>query len=144
LKDADSNVEEDRVERRLGALIADTALAFARAFCEAVGPGLTADTRDQFAASLAELASLFRVSHAGCFNATTRTIEPYFANPLPGPRLNFSDAAEWYGVWELQARHPDLTYAEREKLLGWVLRWVADALSRAEQEIKAEKKRLAS
>jgi len=74
LEGADWNVKGDRVERRLGNLIADTILAFARGFCEAVGQGLTAETRDQFAASLAELASLFRVSHAGCFNATTRTI----------------------------------------------------------------------
>jgi hypothetical protein len=144
LKGADWNAQSDRVERRLGKLIADTALAFARGFCEAVGPGLTAETRDQFAASLAELGSLCRISRAGCYNATARTIEPYFANPLPGMRLNFSDAAEWYGRWELQARRPDLTYAEREKVLGWVLQWVADALSRAEREINAEKKRLAA
>jgi hypothetical protein len=144
LKGADWNVEGDRVERRLGKLIADTASAFARAFCEAVGPGLTAETRDQFAASLAELGSLCRVSRAGCYNATARTDEPYFANPLPGMRLNFSDAAQWYGMCELRARRPDLTWAEQEKLVGWVLQWVSDALSRAEQEINAEKKRLAS
>jgi hypothetical protein len=144
LKNANWNAQSDRVERRLGKLIADTALAFARGFCEAVGQGLTAETRDQFAASLAELGSLCRVSRAGCYNATARTIEPYFANPLPGMRLNFSDAAQWYGMCELQARRPDLNDAERQKLLGWVLRWVADALSRAEQEINAEKKRLAS
>jgi hypothetical protein len=144
LKDADWNAQAGRVERRLGKLIADTALAFARGFCEAAGRGLTAETRDQFAASLAELASLCRISRAGCYNATARTIEPYFAWPLPGSRLNFSDAAEWYGMLELEARCPDLTCAEREKLLGWVLRWLADALSRAEQEIKAEKKRLAA
>ena len=45
---------------------------------------------------------------------------------------------------ELQARRPDLTRAEQEKLVGWVLQWVSGALSRAEQEIKAEKKRLAA
>jgi hypothetical protein len=124
LEGADWNVKGDRVERRLGNLIADTALAFARGFCEAVGHGLTAETRDQFAASLAELASLSRVSRAGCFNATTRTIEPYFASVLG--RLDFSDAAEWYGLWELQARRPDLTCAEQKKLVGWVLRWLSD------------------
>jgi hypothetical protein len=144
LKDADWNAQADRVERRLGKLIADTALAFARGFCEAVGRGLTAETRDQFAASLAELCSLCRISRAGCYNAAARTHEPYFANPLPGVRLNFSDAAEWYGMCELRARRPDLTWAEQEKLVGWVLQWVSDALSRAEQEINAEKKRLAS
>src|SRR5262249_10295684 len=48
LKGADWNVEGDRIERRLGNLIADTALAFARGLCEAVGRGLTAETRDQF------------------------------------------------------------------------------------------------
>jgi hypothetical protein len=144
LKSAQCNAQADRVERRLGKLIADTVLAFARGFCEAAGRGLTAETRDQFAASLAELASLCRVSRAGCFNATTRTIEPYFASLLPSGRLDFSVAAEWYGMRELQARHPDLSDAERQKLLGWVLRWLADALSRAEQEINAEKKRLAA
>ena len=145
LKGADWNAQTDRVERRLGKLIADTALASARGSCEADGPGLTAETRDQLAASLDELASLRWISRAGCFNATTRTIEPYFANQLPLPgRLDFSDAAEWYGTRELSARCPDLNYAEREKLLGWVLRWLPDALSRAEQEIKAQKERLAA
>ena len=144
LKDADWNAQSDRVERRLGKLIADTALASARGSCEADGPGLTAETRDQLAASLDELASLRWISRAGCFNATTRTIEPYFASLLPSGRLDFSVAAEWYGMRELQARHPDLSDAERQKLLGWVLRWLPDALSRAEQEIKAQKERLAA
>lgn len=129
LTGADWNVRADRVERWLGNLIADTALAFARGFCEAAGRGLTAETRDQFAASLAELASLCRISHAGCFNATTRTVEPYFANPLPGARLNFSDAAHWYGMRELRTRHPDLSDAEQQKLVGWVLQWLSDLLS---------------
>jgi hypothetical protein len=125
LKSAEWNAQTDRVERRLGELIADTASAFARAFCEAVGRGLTAETRDQFAASLAELASLCRVSHAGCFNATARTIEPYFANPQPsGPRLTFSAAPHVYGMRELRERRPALTDAERQKTLNWVLQWL--------------------
>jgi hypothetical protein len=129
LKSAEWNAQTDRVERRLGKLIADTALAFARGFCEAVGSGLTAGTRDQFAASLAELASLCRTSRAGCYDATARMIEPYFGNSAPsGPRLAFPDAAQVYGMRELRARHPDLNDAERKKLLGWVLRWLADAL----------------
>src|SRR3974377_759289 len=139
LKNANWNAQSDRVERRLGKLIADTALAFARGFCEAVGQGLTAETRDQFAASLAELGSLCRVSRAGCYNATARTIEPYFANPAPsGPRLAFPDAAQVYGMRELRARRPNLSDAERQKLLGWVLRWVADAVSLAERFRKKE------
>jgi hypothetical protein len=85
-----------------------------------------------------------RISRAGCYNATARTIEPYFASLLPRGSLDFSVAAEWYGMRELQARRPDLTRAEQEKLVGWVLQWVSGALSRAEQEIKAEKKRLAA
>jgi hypothetical protein len=145
VKSAEPNAQADRVEQRLGNLIADTAFAFARGFCEAAGPGLTPKTRDQFAASLAELASLCRISRAGCYNATARTHEPYFANPAPsGPRLAFPYAAQVYGMRELRARRPDLNDAERQKLLGWVLRWVADGLSRAEQEIKEEKKRLAA
>ena len=91
LKGAAWNDHAGRVERRLGSLIADTALAFARGFCEAVGPGLTPTTRDQFAGSLAELAALWRVSCVGCFNATTNMEEPYFANPeSSGPRLDFA------------------------------------------------------
>jgi hypothetical protein len=132
LKCAEWNVHADRVERRLGSVIADTASAFARAFCEAAGSGLTDETRDQFAGSLAELASLCRIGHAGCFNATTRTHEPYFANPLScRKRLNFSDAAEWYGMLELRTRHPDLSDAEQQKLVGWVLRWLSDLLAAA-------------
>jgi hypothetical protein len=138
LEGADWNVKGDRVERRLGNLVADTALAFARGFCEAVGHGLTAETRDQFAASLAELASLSRVSRAGCFDATTRTIEPYFASVLG--RLDFSHAAELYGMWELRARCPDLTCAEREKLAGWVLRWLSDLLS--DERVNQKRRRI--
>jgi hypothetical protein len=144
LKKANWNAQSDRVERRLGNLIADTALAFARALCEAAGRGLTPETRDRFAASLAELASLCRISRAGCYHATARTTEPYFASLLPTGRLDFFDAAEWYGWRELQARHPGLSHAELQRWLGWVLRWVADGLSRAEQEIKAEKEKLAA
>ena len=121
------NDHNDRVERRLGVLLADVALAFARAFCE--GSSLNAETRDDFAASLAELASLWVVSRAGSFNAKTRTIEPYFANPSPsGQRLTFSGAAQTYGIQALGERHPDLTDAERQKVLSWVLQWLHDAL----------------
>jgi hypothetical protein len=129
LKGAEWNVQADRVERRLGSLLADTVFAFARGFCEATRSGLTPSTREQFAASLAELASLWRVSCGGCFNANTRTEEPYFANLAPsGPRLPLAGAAQVYGIRELRARHHDLSDGERQKLLGWVLQWLVDVL----------------
>jgi hypothetical protein len=130
LKEAPWNDHADRVECRLGTLLADTALAFARGFCEARGDGLTAETRDKFAGSLAELSSLWWVSLFGSFNADERREEPYFANPCPtGPRLTFSGAAQVYGMRELRTRHPDLCDAERHKVLGWVLQWLSDLLS---------------
>jgi hypothetical protein len=30
---------------------------------------------------------------------------------------------------ELRKRHPDLSDAERQKLLGWVLQWLSDAVA---------------
>ena len=135
------NDQAGRLERRLGSLIADTVFAFARGFCEAAGPGLAPKTREQFATSLAELAALWRVSSVGCFNATTRTDEPYFTNPEPsGPRLDFPGAAQAYGMGELRARHPNLNDAERQKLLGWVLQWLGDVLTN-EQAGKRSRRR---
>jgi hypothetical protein len=141
LEDATWNVNADRVERRLGTVLADTAWAFARAFCEASGEGLTAETTDKFATSLAELASIWWVSRVGSFDANTRREVAYFANPLPsGPRLTFSGAAQAYGMRELRARYPDISDAERQKLLDWVLQWLSDALS---NELEEQKKDLA-
>jgi hypothetical protein len=144
LEGATWNANADRVERRLGTVLADTAGAFARAFCEATGQGLTAETTDKFATSLAELADLWLVSRVGSFNynAGRGTEEPYFANPLPsGPRLTFSGAAQAYGMRELHRRHPDISDAERQKLLGWVLQWLSDALSNEREEQEKDRER---
>ena len=137
LKGATWNAHADRVERRLGTLLADCAAAFARAFCETIMQGLTGETKEKFASSLAELSTIWWVSRVGCYDRPPGTEEPYFANPLPaGPRLSFPEAALIYGMRELRARYPDLNDAEREKLLGWVLQWLGDALSNelAEQQ----------
>ncbi|HZR89953.1 MAG TPA: hypothetical protein VFB02_24375 [Bradyrhizobium sp.] len=144
LKGAVWNAHSDRVERRLGALLADTAWAFARACCEATGQGLTAETKEKFGTSLAELAALWGVSRVGSlnYNAGRGTEEPYFANPLPsGPRLTFSGAAQVYGMRELRARYPNISDAERQKLLGWVLQWLSDALSNERREQEKERER---
>jgi hypothetical protein len=125
------------VERQLGTLIADTALAFVRGYFETTGTGLTPETRDEFATSLAELASIWWVSRIGCFDLINGGIEPYFANQSPsGPRLKFPGAAQAYGLQELRVRHPNLTDPELQKVLGWVLRWLRDAIiaDKAQQE----------
>jgi hypothetical protein len=139
------NVDTYRIERRLGSLLADTVSAFSCGLCEAVEPGLTQETHDQFAGLFAELASLWRVARVGCFNADTRKEEPYFTNPdSSGPRLTFSGAAQAYGMRELYERHPDLNLAERQKLLNYVLQWLQDALILARtndiQESKSERR----
>ncbi|MBR1153740.1 hypothetical protein [Bradyrhizobium sp. JYMT SZCCT0428] len=127
----------NRAERRLGTVIADVALTFAHAFCEAIGQGLTTQATDKFADSIAELAPIWWVSRAGCFDAINRTEGPYFANPLPsGLRLTFSGAAQAYGMQELRRRHPDLSDAELQKVLSWVLQWLADVLN---NELAAQK-----
>ena len=130
LKDASPNNGPDRIGRHLGAVLADTISAFARGLREATRQGLTAGTRDQFAASLADLASIWWVSLAGCFDAATGREEPYFKNLLPsGPRLSFSGAAQMYGMRELRQRYVDISDGERQKLLNWALQWLSDALS---------------
>jgi hypothetical protein len=138
------NGRADRIERRLGSLIADTALAFARAFCEASAQGLTAVTRDEFAGSLTELASIWWVSRFGAFDLIGRmgTEEPYFTNPLPsGPRLTFAGAAQTYGMRELRSRYPDFSDAERQRLLDWVLQWLSDVLSTEREEQQKDRER---
>ncbi|RZN32307.1 hypothetical protein [Bradyrhizobium sp. Leo121] len=141
LKGATRNADVDRVERRLGILLADSAAAFARAFCEALAKGLTDATKEKFAGSLAELSSIWWVSRVGCFDATNGVEEPYFANPISSePRLTFSGAAQAYGMREMRKRHPDLNDAERQKLLSWVLQWLDDALS---NELAEQQKELA-
>jgi hypothetical protein len=141
LEGATWNADTDRIERRLGSLLADSAAAFARAFCETIAEGLAGETKEKFASSLAELSSIWWVSRVGSYDATARTEEPYFANPLPtGPRLSFPEAALIYGMRELRARYPDLNDAERERLLGWVLQWLGDALS---NELAEQQKELA-
>jgi hypothetical protein len=132
LQGATWNEHPDRVERRLGTLLADAAIAFSRGVCEAIGEGLTAKTRDEFAAALGELSSIWWVSRVGCIDAvkSRATEQPYFANPQPsGPRLTFSGAAQVYGMRELRDRRPALTDAERQKALSWVLQWLSDLLS---------------
>jgi hypothetical protein len=119
----------DGAERRLATRVADTALAFARAFCEAAGQGLTADTRDKFASSITELSLMSWLSSFGCFDADAWKHRAYFAGPSSVRRLSFSEAARRYGAQELSNRHPDLTDVEQQKLLDWVLQWVTDLLS---------------
>ena len=41
---------------------------------------------------------------------------------------------------ELRERYPDISDAERQKLLGWVLQWLGDALS---NELAEQQKELA-
>jgi hypothetical protein len=139
LKGALRSDQADRVERRLGGLLADTVGAFARAIREANDGEMMAETTYKFAESLSELAQLWWASRLGCFDATSRTQEPYFASPLPsGPRLTFSGAAQVYGMRELRERYPDISEAQQQKLLGWVLRWLGDALSNELEEQKKE------
>jgi hypothetical protein len=135
LKGAAWNTGPGRLECRLGTLIADTARAYARCVLEACSQVLTPQTRDACAQSLAALGDLFMASQAGCFNATANKDEPYFTNPLSSyPRLNFLHAAVIYGLAALRIRYPDLTDAERQKVLVWVLGWLADLLANYETD----------
>jgi hypothetical protein len=145
LQGATWNEHPDRVERRLGTLLADAAIAFSRGVCESISEGLTAKTRDEFAAALGVLSSIWWVSRIGCIDAVKfrGTEQPYFANPQPsGPRLTFSGAAQVYGMRELRERRPALTDAERQKALNWVLRWLSDAISNElEDQMREEAER---
>lgn len=133
-----ANVDLGRLELRLGTLIADAARAYARCGLEASNQGLTPQTRDACAQSLAALGGLFMASQAGCFNATTNEDEPYFTNPAPShPRLDFGPAAVIYGLAALRIRYPDFTDAERLNVLNWVLRWLTDLLANYEADCKA-------
>jgi hypothetical protein len=129
LKGAARNDLADRVERRLGALLADAIFAFSRCPFEPAGGGRCAEIKEKFAGSLAELTSIWWVSRSGCFNATRRNYEPYFANlQLSGPRLSFSGAAKVYGMQELRARHPNLSDSELRRPLDWALQCLSDLL----------------
>jgi hypothetical protein len=143
-----ANGRADRMERRLGVLLADTASVFCRALNETIANRPIASLAEQLSQLIVELAKLWRASRVGSlsYNAGRGTEEPYFANPLAsGPRLTFSGAAQAYGMRELRARYPNIiTDAERQKLLGWVLQWLSDALLNEREEEKKERDRIAA
>ncbi len=105
LRDCRPNPQPDRIERRLGTIMADAVCCFSQALVDKVN-GVTNDlVKKKFGELVAELFPIYSVSQTGSLNGENRQIEPYFASvPVYYNRLHFSDAALMHGLFELQTR----------------------------------------
>jgi hypothetical protein len=119
---ADQPVRPDETEQRLGFLLAQASAEMARGVLEYQNGGLRADTKNNFGALIAEVHSIRAASYHGSFDDKVRQEELYFSGSSPsGPRMTFTEAAEYYGLRELRKRHPDLGDETLKVVLAWPL-----------------------
>jgi hypothetical protein len=123
------------VELTLGVLMADAAQLLARALAEYEGAGLKDDTKQQFVKLLMALVDIKRVSNFGSYNGEIGLMEPYFSSgPSPYERMQFSDAAQYFGLIRLQSRLLPLGDAVDEPALKVILGWVIELVQELERE----------
>lgn len=114
--------QPNRIERRLGTLLADAVSEIARALIERGNGGLKSKTKRRCGKLIAQLHGIWYASRFGSFNAERWADEPYFANiPASGPRLSFAEAAQVHGMFELRMRHPDVSEEALKLALSWPL-----------------------
>jgi hypothetical protein len=95
----------ERIERRLGEVLADLAVEAIQGGLQHRNGGLSAGTKEKCVSLLCEAYRIWYASRFGSFDAERRVLEPYFlsyAHHLP--RLEFTDAARLYGMTELRGR----------------------------------------
>jgi hypothetical protein len=116
----------NRVENRLGTLLADICREVAGGLIEYQTGGFKNWPKDKCAGLIDELYAIWYASCFGSFSDETRLADdPYFCNLTPsGPQLSFLQAARIYGMNELRRRFPD----ESEEALSEVLCWPLELL----------------
>ena len=115
--------DPQRIEFKLGELMADIAAAIARAYIEHADGGLKPDTKEKCSVLLVELFQIYWASSFKSFNAERGVWEPYFSNaPADAPRMIFPEAALHYGVYYMEQRFPKTAEATLKAVLSWVLK----------------------
>lgn len=123
--------EMHRIEKQLGTLLADAVSGIAGALIEWRSGGLKPETKEKCAKLIADLHHIWYASRFGSFDAERRVYEPYFANTPPSdPRMSFAEAAQHYGLLELQRRFPDMSETILKRVLSWPIELLGDVLNR--------------
>ena len=121
--------DPQRIEFKLGELMADTAAAIARAYIEHGDGGIKVETKEKCAALLAQLFQIYWASSFKSYNAERRVWEPYFSNaPTDAPRMIFPDAARHYGMYYMEQRFPHIDEAALKLVLSQVLEILDDLI----------------
>jgi|SoiMethySBSTD1v2_1073268.scaffolds.fasta_scaffold37096_4 hypothetical protein len=111
-----------RIENRLGTLLADTVSAIAGTLIKRSNGGLKPQTKEKCAELIAQLHRIWYASRFGSFDGERRVHDPYFVNTPPSdPRMGFAEAAQHYGLLELQRRFPDQSDPTLKEMLSWPL-----------------------
>ena len=129
IKDGAKNPDPQRIERRLGTLLAEAVSVGALGLIECQSGGLKAETKETCSELLAQVGDIWYASRFGSFDAERRVIDPYFANGRY-PRMSFAAAAQHYGMIELRIRFPDESETTLKKVLSWPLDLLDDLLNR--------------
>jgi hypothetical protein len=95
----------DRIERRLGEVLADLAVETIQGGLQCGNGGLSAATKEKCVSLLCEAYRIWYASRFGSYDAERRVFEPYFLGYAHNlPRLEFADAARLHGMTELRVR----------------------------------------
>jgi hypothetical protein len=120
-KGGTKGTQPDRIERRLGTLLADAVSVGALGLIECQSGGLKAETKEKCSQLLAQICGIWYASRFGSFDGERRVIDPYFANFGDDSRMSFGAAAQHYGMIELRTRFPDESETTLKKVLSWPL-----------------------
>ena len=126
---AEPDLDPLLVERWLGELMADTALAMVRAAAEQNmrGGNLRPETNQRVVDLIARLHSAWAFSLHGSYDSERHRRQPYFAAE-DGRRLIFGEAARHYGMIALRKRLPNASEARLREVLSWPLELLASTL----------------
>jgi hypothetical protein len=111
-------------------VLTDVVSVIARAWIECRNRGLKSETKSKYADLIAQLHDIWYASRFGSFDDESRVIDPYFANTRDRPRISFADAAQQYGMFELQMRFPEVSDTTLKELLSWPLELLENTLMR--------------
>jgi hypothetical protein len=121
----------NRIENRLGTLLADVCTEVARGLIEFQTGSSKNCTKDECARLIGELHAIWYASRFGSFDERTRHVDdPYFCNLTSSDQISFAQAARVYGMNELRRRFPDAGDETLRDLLWWPLELLKSTLER--------------